>query len=77
MTKTETAFRIECVCPICADNATKLGRTVLAAEITHAGIAKLGGYLSAETRHTVVYNANHPQIGRALRAHHSAYWAVP
>jgi hypothetical protein len=70
--------RIECTCPICTANATRLGKVVLAAEITDAGLARLSrsGTLSAKTTHGVVHAANHPQLGPALARQHTAYWAV-
>jgi hypothetical protein len=74
-----TAIRIQCTCEICTDNATRLGKTVLAAEITTTGINRLAarnGELSKTAIHAIVHTANHPQLGRALTAHRSAYWAA-
>jgi hypothetical protein len=69
--------RITCDCRVCSTNATRLGRTELAAEITAAGITRLGGHLTPAGIHGVVHAANHPQLGRALVAHRSAYWSAP
>lgn len=73
---TSKTTRIQCTCPICTVNAKRLGKVVLAAEITDQSITSLGGQLSRQAIHGVVHAANHPQIGRALRAHHTSYWAV-
>lgn len=63
---------------MCAVNAARLGKSALAAEITPAGVARLAknGKLTTAAIHGVVHAANHPQLGRALVAHQSAYWAV-
>jgi hypothetical protein len=73
------SMRITCGCPICASNASTLGRDVLAAKITTAGIAKLSktGKLSKAATHSVVYTANHPQIGKSFAEGRTAYWSVP
>jgi hypothetical protein len=70
--------RVECTCKVCTVNATRIGKPVLAAEITQSGIATLSksGRLSRAAVHGVVHTANHPQLGRALVARRSAYWAA-
>lgn len=77
--KTTTTTRIECHCTICTASAKRLGVPTLAAEITADGAARLAGRsgkLSKQSIHGVVHAANHPQLGRALRKHRSAYWAA-
>lgn len=71
-----SAVRVECNCKICTVNAGRLGRGVLAAEITDAGVHRLGGKMTKQAIHGVVHAANHPQLGRALAKHRSAYWAA-
>jgi hypothetical protein len=70
------ATRIVCGCSVCSVNAARLGKPELAAEITAAGVQRLGGQLTSAGIHGIVHAANHPQTARALAAHRSAYWAV-
>jgi len=73
-----TTTRVECTCKICAANAVKLNRLVLAAEIATAGVQRLGrnGKLSKQAIHGIVHAANHPVLGKALAKHRTAYWAA-